>query len=118
MSYTKHTWEDNELITADKLNNIEEGVSNMIFLVTGSMTWDEDAEQFIFDGPASATSLEIKEAFQNGKLPVLDLTLNNAPEVAPSEFSRCMTLCYNYEDDKHAEFNGVSIDKDGNISFG
>ena len=27
MSYTKTTWSENDIITADKLNNIEEGVS-------------------------------------------------------------------------------------------
>ena len=27
MSYTKHTWIDDELITADKLNNIENGIA-------------------------------------------------------------------------------------------
>ena len=28
MSYTKHTWEHGEVITAQKLNNIEEGIIN------------------------------------------------------------------------------------------
>ena len=28
MSYTKHTWENNEVITAEKLNNIEGGIEN------------------------------------------------------------------------------------------
>ena len=29
MSYTKHTWVDGEVITADKLNNIEEGIEGV-----------------------------------------------------------------------------------------
>ena len=102
MSYIKHTWEDNELITADKLNNIEEGVSNMIFLVTASMTWDDDTGEPVADGPASATSLEIKEAFQSGKLPALDITFNNMPEGFPGGV---------------ANFYGIKIDKDGNIDI-
>lgn len=28
MSYTKHTWQNEEIITADKLNNMEEGISS------------------------------------------------------------------------------------------
>ena len=28
MSYTKHTWQSEEIITADKLNNMEEGISS------------------------------------------------------------------------------------------
>ena len=35
MSYTKHTWQSEEIITADKLNNLEEGVSSIIPTVTG-----------------------------------------------------------------------------------
>lgn len=30
MAYTKHTWECDELITADKLNNIEDGIEEAI----------------------------------------------------------------------------------------
>lgn len=33
--YTKHTWQTDEIITADKLNNLEEGVSSMIPTTTG-----------------------------------------------------------------------------------
>ena len=29
MAYTKHTWTDNELITKEKLNNIENGIANI-----------------------------------------------------------------------------------------
>lgn len=29
MAYSKHTWTDNELITKEKLNNIENGIANI-----------------------------------------------------------------------------------------
>lgn len=29
MTYTKHTWVDEEIITKDKLNNIEDGIANI-----------------------------------------------------------------------------------------
>lgn len=29
MAYQKHTWENDELITCDKLNNIEDGITNI-----------------------------------------------------------------------------------------
>ena len=35
MAYTKNTWTQNDLITADKLNNIEEGISDTsVFYLT------------------------------------------------------------------------------------
>lgn len=36
--YTKHTWQSEELITADKLNNLEEGVSSVIPTTTGYLS--------------------------------------------------------------------------------
>lgn len=30
MAYSKHTWTDNELITKDKMNNIENGISEIV----------------------------------------------------------------------------------------
>ena len=47
MSYEKHTWETGETITAEKLNNLENGVENAnILIVTDnsfilSHTWNE-----------------------------------------------------------------------------
>lgn len=29
MAYSKHTWTDDEIITKEKLNNIEEGIANI-----------------------------------------------------------------------------------------
>ena len=29
MAYSKHTWEDEEVITKEKLNNIEDGIANI-----------------------------------------------------------------------------------------
>ena len=29
MTYTKHTWDDGEIITKEKLNNIEDGIANV-----------------------------------------------------------------------------------------
>ena len=34
MSYTKHVWQNGETITADKMNNIEDGINNFAILLT------------------------------------------------------------------------------------
>lgn len=64
MAYEKHTWETGETITAEKLNNLEEGIEeakNKSFLVTfnhigGSLSSIE----------ADKTYEEIVEAFNKG----------------------------------------------------
>ena len=39
MSYTPHTWVDNETITASKLNNIEEGIAEAAQSGGGGVAW-------------------------------------------------------------------------------
>lgn len=63
MSYEKHTWKNGEVITADKLNNIEEGISGGGSgggsLVIHATTVDL-VETF------DKTCAEVLEAFQSG----------------------------------------------------
>lgn len=66
MSYEKHTWETGETITAEKLNNLEDGVAegsgdggNFVVTFTGSRqagTWTADK-----------TFTETKNAYDNGQ---------------------------------------------------
>lgn len=67
MSYEKHTWETGETITAEKLNNIEEGIGeNSNFIVTITIIPGEDD----YDEPTYTVSpsvLEIVEAINMGK---------------------------------------------------
>ena len=44
MSYTPHTWVDNETITASKLNALEQGVSNVVGGVD-AVIWFPDSTQ-------------------------------------------------------------------------
>ena len=44
MSYTKTTWSENDIITADKLNNIEEGISQSNSIYEIELT-EEEFEQ-------------------------------------------------------------------------
>ena len=63
MSYEKHTWKNGEVITADKLNNIEEGISGG-GSGGGSLVIHATTEGTIetFD----KTCAEVLEAFQSG----------------------------------------------------
>ena len=59
MAYEKHTWETGETITAEKLNNLEDGVSgNRVF----SVNINENSEGYILD----KTFGEIRNAYELG----------------------------------------------------
>lgn len=64
MSYIKNVWEDGQIITADKLNHMEDGIADSgsaDFIITFSGT--------SYDGDAAAdkTWAEITEAYNSGK---------------------------------------------------
>lgn len=48
MSYEKHTWETGETITAEKLNNLEQGITNAGILVVNGV-YDEQANTVTLD---------------------------------------------------------------------
>lgn len=47
MSYEKHTWQTGETITADKLNNIENGINNSCMFI--QMSFDESKKIYTSD---------------------------------------------------------------------
>ena len=59
MAYEKHTWETGEKITAEKLNNLEDGVSGNGGILLVTATYDGQNYQ------ADKTFSEILEAIQN-----------------------------------------------------
>lgn len=68
MSYVKTTWKDGDVITAEKLNKIENGIEAASggggggsFLVT--ITWDDTTSKYVSD----KTYAEIKAAFESGQ---------------------------------------------------
>lgn len=61
MSYAKTTWETGDVITAEKLNNLERGVGIATGLIV-SYTYDEQAETFYADKKFG----EIRTVFESG----------------------------------------------------
>ena len=78
MSYTKHTWVDGEVITADKLNNIEEGIEGVqesepapsAFIV--NIEQHEDTYYYL-----DKTWREIYDAFLAGPVWIVQLTTDS-----------------------------------------
>ena len=81
MSYTKTTWQDGDVITADRLNNMENGIANAAPMVIVNGTYNNG--EIILD----KTWQEIYDAINN-KIPVY--------------------ICYNYNnsDDDYGIFMG------------
>lgn len=98
MSYTPHTWVNNETITAAKLNNIEEGVQEAAQSGGGALivnsSWSDDISNYvldktvqeIYDALLSGTPAYIK--FQYG---VLDTAYSGTLYLAP------VVKIYNYD---------------------
>ena len=74
MSYEKNTWQNGDIITAEKLNNIETGVADSPFFVAASI-YDEDAGK----SHLNKTAAEIKAALDNGKLLIIQVPTDLAP---------------------------------------
>ena len=67
MSYTKQTWNTGDVITAQKLNHMEDGIGggNPFFII--NLTYDEKTSEPSVD----KTNAEIWAAWQAGKIPML-----------------------------------------------
>lgn len=64
MSYEKTTWKDNDVITKEKLNNIENGIAN----ASGYISWTMDDEE---DVTLSVSYNDIVAMFGNGVRPFM-----------------------------------------------
>lgn len=99
MSYVKTTWKDGDVITAEKLNKIENGIEAASgggggggsFLVT--ITWDETTSEYVSD----KTYAEIKAAFESGQ-GVVAFCDPNIYELAQidSDFIRFVSNSFNF----------------------
>lgn len=74
MAYTKTTWATGDVITADKLNNAEEGIEAAQPFVV-HVTYDEEAQKSIMD----KTYAEIRTALMSGKY--ISVVSNAIPEL-------------------------------------
>ena len=68
MAYSKHTWEDGEVITAAKLNNIEDGCGNSGVMTAGVTTSGQESSYYpiFYDTSLNKTFKEIYDALSEG----------------------------------------------------
>ncbi len=73
--YTKQTWNTGDIITAQKLNHMEDGIaSSGGFLITFTPANDEEAEVI---GTIDKTYSEILSAIQSGRIPLMNVIVSN-----------------------------------------
>lgn len=64
MAYEKHTWTTGEVITAGKLNNMEDGIASAGGVMVVSSTYDNQTEKMVM----GKTWQEIHDALREGVL--------------------------------------------------
>ena len=51
MAYEKQTWTDGEIVSSEKLNHIEQGLNNVTNVMTVSINYDNDKENYFISYP-------------------------------------------------------------------
>lgn len=75
MAYTKQTWNNGDVISADKLNHIEDGVFNSnVTIIHCSVSQDSSSK--LSDATADMSYEEAKSRMQKGESIVIELTVN------------------------------------------
>ena len=101
MSYTKHTWADGEVITAAKLNNIEEGIEGAqdympapSAFIVNITTHEGDSKTYL-----DKTWREIYDAFLTGPVYIVQLGTESERvtdnEEAPGPYTWTQSAYYN-----------------------
>lgn len=108
MSYTPHTWQTGETVTAEKLNALEQGVASGggggggFMLIT--VTYDETEDTFVAD----KTYAEIAAHLDSGGY----CALVSSDELTHEYFN----LCSYYEDDEVISFNQTLVFPDAGVA--
>ena len=98
MSYEKNTWSNGDIITAEKLNHIEDGISDTkIFLA--ERTLDESEQLYSLN----ITHKQAIEIFNNGGMIFLISNENNDPNKKVLDMMSFITL------DKSGSYNRYEI---------
>ena len=79
MSYTKTNWQTGDVITAEKLNKLENGVeaasNGSIFYIYATREEDSQTGTYSYTNDNDAAPSEVYNAFMNGKFPILIINM-------------------------------------------
>jgi hypothetical protein len=113
MSYTKHTWADGELVTAAKMNNIENGIEEassgggggvVHSVINGNTSTLDKTWQEIFDGDYTTIDSAI-DSYNKTFLMILQVTHDGTYYVMASDGDNQ----YSFETDSSSGYPSVTI---------
>lgn len=76
MAYEKHTWQTGQVITANKLNNIQDGIGGGVYKV--NLTLQGDGSEIPYYYETDKTWQEIADAFDAGQKCLIQYSMNTA----------------------------------------
>lgn len=110
MSYTPTTWATGDVITADKLNNMESGIVNTgLFIINGS-GWDPNYSTSLGTITIDKTYDEIVAAYTSGKRLAIHITTHFGTIAFNLARFRTHSGDNNAEEISCFEFNGGYLD--------
>ena len=81
MSYTKNTWQTGDIVTAEKMNHIEQGIANgSIFVIEGVVAeelYNEENNSYYGMFTTNKSIDEVKTAYENGQVLLFKVNLRN-----------------------------------------
>lgn len=73
MAYKKQTWTDGEIVSSEKLNHIEQGLNNVTNVMTVSINYDKDKENYFIPYPWNG----LYEIFITNNTPIICKTTSD-----------------------------------------
>ena len=111
MAYTPTEWKNGDVITAEKLNKIEGGVANINSVFITNVTATKNGNDY--NCVSDATFNELKNAYNNGNVIFVRLTVNENDGRPESYYTRETLHMTEYVSDNtfgFINFNGYRID--------
>jgi len=78
MAYVRQAWKTGDIITAEKLNNIEDGiVTNKNFIIKSTISYDDGT--IVLDKTFEEIVVAVRN---NGLVPIITMKITNGPRLA------------------------------------
>ena len=113
MSYTKQTWANGDVITAEKLNHMEDGIAGGVFTIHVTATFNQGQPPTFTDVAVTESVADILSAYNNGSSIFMIAEYNQGTNKSSIHLMPALTL-----DESGAEKTLAYITgKGSNLSF-
>lgn len=109
MAYTPTEWMTGDTITAEKLNNMEQGIAQSGSadhpVIVANVTATKNGNDY--DCVSDTTFADLVDAWNNGKLPMVRLTINPNDGRPESYYERKCCVLRNYITNNYFDFGAI-----------